>query len=141
MSTIQQQRMAAARTRVLDDLRSLEPLWQPGAPDPPKPVSEYRSCIRHLGPMIRTSGLGQTVAFYMSRRKNPHSLAAATLAFWLCSEGQPYSGQADLVTAIAQSDTAPYLAATAEAIVFVPWLTMFVGAFVPPSKNDADIEG
>lgn len=140
MSTIQQRRMSMARERVLSDLSVLEPRWKPGSSKPPKEISEYRSCVRHLGPMIRTNGLGQTVAFYLSRGTRHHALAAKTLSAWLCAEGQPYARQADLVAAITQSDSGPYLAATAEAVVFVPWLSMFVAALIPPSDDMTDIE-
>jgi CRISPR-associated protein Cmr5 len=81
--------------------------------------------------MIHANGLGQTAAFY--RRKGTEDIyykLYELLGNWLSQPGQLFAGRPDLLSGITQSDMATYLAAQAEAMVFLDWVKKFASAFM-----------
>jgi len=105
---------------------------------------EYHSHVSALPFMIHASGLGQAAAFYRSKvDKKDYQLIYQLLSDWLSQPKQPFcktdsSGKIkplDLLEGITQSDMHTYLAAQAEAMVFMNWVKLFANAFMKESTT------
>ncbi|OAD19363.1 CRISPR-associated Cmr5 family protein [Candidatus Thiomargarita nelsonii] len=94
---------------------------------------EYCSHVAGLPFMIHANGLGQAAAFYSSKAigsgTNDYRLIYELLSDWLKAPGQPFEGR-DLLEGITQCDMSSYLAAQAEAMVFMNWVRKFAIAFM-----------
>ncbi|MEN8218346.1 MAG: type III-B CRISPR module-associated protein Cmr5 [Pseudomonadota bacterium] len=102
----------------------------------PEQKKEYRSHVAGLPFMIHANGLGQTAAFFRSKgtEKADYQLLYQLLSDWLKKEGQPFHGQNGLLEGITNSDMHTYLAAQAEAMVFMNWVRKFADAFMQEEK-------
>jgi CRISPR-associated protein Cmr5 len=133
MQTMQQKRAAFA-------LKHVEQAKNAGVNQ-----KEYKSYAAALPAMIHMNGLGQAVAFYLSKveRDNRgniiandlHYLLYKLLSDWLCQEGQPYAGykdkkDKDLLSGITQEDMHKYLLAQAEAMALMDWVKKFAEAYM-----------
>ncbi len=97
-------------------------------------ASEYGQLARQVASLVQMHGLGQTLAFLMSKRPekagqvNAHLQLARDLSRWV---GQQLTGQEqnDLRDWIVQTATvAEYRRATLEALAFLTWLKRFAEA-------------
>jgi CRISPR-associated protein Cmr5 len=97
---------------------------------------KYRSYASALPFMIHANGLGQAVAFFRSKGEGDvHFLLYQLLSDWLVKDGQPFGGCGDLLDGIANESMFVYMAAQAEALVFMDWVKKFAKAFM------LDVEG
>jgi len=125
VQTIQQQRAAYA-LKVVTEAAKKASLHK-----------EYKSYASGLPAMIHMNGLGQAAAFYKSK-KGTHGIIYDVLSKWLCSEGQPYYGSADLLAGITEKDMHAYRLAQAEAQALMDWVKKFAQAYM---NDDESKEG
>ena len=90
--------------------------------------------------MIHMNGLGQTAAFFKSK-KGTHEELYQLLSNWLCgnieyASTQPYQGCENLLTGITTKDMHQYQVAQAEAQALMDWVKKFARAFM-----DSNTEG
>jgi CRISPR-associated protein Cmr5 len=122
-TTLQQQRAAFALARI----RALADEWA----NEVKKQKEFNRYASAMPFMIHANGLGQTAAFY--RRKGPdhtYYRLYQLLGDWLGQPGQPFAGQPDLLDGVTRSDLDAYLAAQAEALLFLDWVKKLASAFL-----------
>jgi len=125
MQTMQQQRAKFALDRV-----------KAAANAPKTNQKEYKSYASALPFMIHANGLGQAAAFYRSKKKDDtHQLLYKLLSDWLTGENQPFQKHNDLLDGITQEPMSVYLAAQAEAMVFMDWVKKFANAFMAESDK------
>ncbi len=120
---MQQQRARFALERV----QRLSETWQ----DNQKKQKEFNSYAKAMPFMIHANGLGQTAAFY--RRKGTEDTyyeLYRLLGDWLSQTSQPFAGKTDLLDGITQTDMPTYMAAQAEAMLFLDWVAKFASAFM-----------
>lgn len=93
---------------------------------------EFISYANSLPAMIHMNGLGQAMAFYKMKGKEPGAYAELynLVSDWLCQSGQPYHDQKDVLTGITQCDMHQYQLAQAETLVFMSWVKKFAKAFL-----------
>lgn len=122
-ATLQQQRAAFALARI----RALAAEWA----NEVKKQKEFNSYASAMPFMIHANGLGQTAAFYR-RKGTDHTYYRLykLLGDWLGQPGQPFAGQPDLLDGVTQSDLDAYLAAQAEALLFLDWVKKLASAFL-----------
>lgn len=118
MANVEQQRAAFA----LDHVYGVR-----GTP----PAEKYLIELRKLPARLHTSGLGQTVAFYLSSGPgSPEAAICDWVGSWLRTK-QIYSHQGGLIDAIAaDADGERYRRASAEARALAVWLKRFAEAFL-----------
>lgn len=81
--------------------------------------------------MVHANGLGQTAAFYRAKgEKDPHHDLYRLLGAWLTRADQPFVGKTDLLDGITSTDLHTYMAAQAEAMLFLSWVKQFAAAFL-----------
>ena len=120
MRTMQQERAKFALERV-----------KKAAENPEVNKKEYKSYASALPFMIHANGLGQAVAFYRSKgEKDTHFLLYELLSDWLTRDDQPFYKYDDLLDGITGESMFVYMAAQAEALVFLDWVKKFAKAFM-----------
>lgn len=100
--------------------------------DKPK---EYKSYVKKLPILVKTNGLGQTLAFYKSKAKdkknNTYALIYKQIGEWLKQNGNIDLKEGDdLVQIIIQLETPIYRAITIELIAFAKWLSRFADGLI-----------
>ena len=118
--------------------------------------AEYRRYVQSFPAVIRTIGLGQTVATWMAKagsrkekEEQAYGLLLDHLEEWLLksNKSSPYhsktsKGGSKLIHHIGEFDQNDYLLAQAEAILYLDWLKKFANALlVEPSKEPAGNAG
>lgn len=104
-------------------------------------MDKYASLAKSAPVMILTNGLGQTLAFVISKSKQGNEYAAIFdhLDEWL-SENVAWSGsisgKGKLMERIINENSQIYRIATEEALAFLGWIKRFAGA--KESKNEGD---
>jgi len=120
-ATLQQRRAHFALTRINDLATKLKVDDQ----------KKFVSYAKEMPFMIHANGLGQTAAFYRRKGKDDvYFQLYSLLGDWLCQSDQPFAGHNDLLEAITQENMTTYLAAQAEAVLFLDWVKNFAGAFM-----------
>ncbi|MGB9774879.1 MAG: type III-B CRISPR module-associated protein Cmr5 [Bacteroidota bacterium] len=114
--TLEQRRAAAAWEHVGDS-----------------PSKEYVSLVRGASATILTCGLGQTIAFYLSKAKNNKEYERLTshLAEWVLGDREnPARGKdgENLLKEIIHKNSDCYRELTAEALAYLVWLKRFAEA-------------
>ena len=102
---------------------------------------EYLSLVRGAAATMMTSGLGQTLAFYMAKatsseeRSSAHTALLRNLARWLLRDkNDPDTAPnntkqpVDLLNAVMEGDGNRYRELTAEALAYLTWLKRFAEA-------------
>ena len=118
MQTLQQQRAKHA----LSQVKSWVPLNE---------GSKLKARCSELPFMIHANGLGPTAAFFRSKgAKDGYDHLYRVLNQWLCSTGQPFAGQPELMDAITQADMTTYRLAQAEAMAYLDWVKKFALAYL-----------
>lgn len=106
--------------------------------------AEVRRYIPALPALIHMNGLGQAMAFYLSKSKGDpeketaYSVIYCILGIWLCdkkSKGRVFDQDADLLKAITKSDMQHYMAAQNEAQALLEWLKKFAVAMLKQDEN------
>jgi CRISPR-associated protein Cmr5 len=99
---------------------------------------EYHSHVSALPFMIHANGLGQAAAFYKSKAvKNlDYELIYQLLSDWLIKDNQPFHGRTDLLDGITNCDMQAYIAAQAEAMVFINWVKRFAEAYMREAEEN-----
>lgn len=104
-------------------------------------MDKYASLAKSAPVMILTNGLGQTLAFVISKSKkgNEYSALFEHLDLWL-SENVMWtgnvSGRGKLMERIINENSQIYRLATEEALAFLGWIKRFAGA--KESKDEGD---
>ncbi len=118
--TLQQQRAAFALQRVQ--------AWADRDTEEQKKLNSYAAKMPF---MVHANGLGQTTAFYRAKKDtDPHRELYRLLGDWLTRPGQPFAGQNDLLDGVTTADLHTYMAAQAEAMLFLGWVKQFADAFL-----------
>lgn len=99
------------------------------------PVAEHKEWLsraNEMPAMIQMNGLGQTVAFYLSKG-GTHKKMYDLLSKWLCDNQNAklsiYKNHPDLMQGIAKGDLQSYRAAQAEAQALLIWVKKLSKAF------------
>lgn len=98
---------------------------------PESPDEEYLSVVRGAGAIIMTSGLGQAVAFWLSKDEDAHNRVADALAQWLLRDEEQHHDDLDataLMDVIRTCDNSGYRYLTSESLAFLQWLKRFAVA-------------
>lgn len=117
---------------------------------------EYATLVKNLAASILHNGLGQTVAFLMSKAEgqasSAHGLLLTQMATWLVRDnilsdpGIDIAATERLMQALLSNQTTrqQWRQAEQEAVELAIWLKRFAEAFIPkvkPGKEDTDGEG
>lgn len=126
-ATLQQQRAYFTLMRI----QKLAELWKDDPKKQKQFNNEFNSYASAMPFMIHANGLGQTAAFYR-RKGTDHTYYQIykLLGDWLSQPGQPFYGKPDLLEGVTQSDLDHYLAAQAEALLFLDWVKKLSSAFL-----------
>lgn len=131
MATLEQQRAAFALAKVEQILKLDD-----------KAKAKYKTQLLKLPARLHTSGLGQTVAFYLTAGPGkPEVEICSWLEAWLRGEGKVY-GQGPLIAWITGRVGDPgktellYRQASMEARALAVWLKRFAEAFVNGSSKN-----
>ena len=93
--------------------------------------SDYGSQARGLPALIQTNGLGQTLAYLLSKGKGdpgkPHQLLYQHTSRWVTEQLKWGTGD-DLLVRLTQESSANYRRATSEAMALLIWLRRFAEA-------------
>ena len=91
-------------------------------------AKEYRQEAQQLPSRIQACGLGQTLAFYASKRdEDPYHTLGETLARRLGEAATTV----DYLERIMAGDAATYRRETREALAFAEWLKRYAKALIP----------
>lgn len=113
-------------------------------------ATEYKSYVKKLPSLIKTNGLGQTLAFYKSKRqkepnkKNAYDLIYKQLYTWLthenCSIRQVViSAQGeDMVEKVISMKSPDYRMVTIEVLSFINWLKRFTDGLIEGEVTEND---
>ena len=85
-------------------------------------ASEYKTLAVSAPADIQINGLGQTLAFWLSKGKEEHTTIYGHLSSWVT---QRMGASGDLLQWITQTDSTRYRQATVEALAFLGWLRRF----------------
>jgi len=90
--------------------------------------------------LVLTNGLGQTLAFLRSKKKegqsDEHSVLCGHLSVWTMGQVASDAGNQDLLEWVLNHDSVAYRRATTEALAYLTWLKRFAEAELP-TENDA----
>ncbi|NNM52183.1 MAG: type III-B CRISPR module-associated protein Cmr5 [Pseudomonadales bacterium] len=99
---------------------------------------EFRSYVSGLPAMIHMKGLGQAMAFCLSRNAAPYEFLYRVLSEWLCQNehGRIYHDQGlDLMVALTQDTMSKYMSAQVEAQELLLFLKKFAVAYLDNNCN------
>ncbi len=117
--------------QTIQQMRAQDALGQVQALVPLNDGAKLKARASELPFMIHANGLGSTAAFFRSKKdKDGYDHLYRLLSKWLCSEGRPFAGHQDLMSAITQSDMTKYRLAQAEAMVYLDWVKKFTQAYL-----------
>lgn len=94
-------------------------------------LEALRSLVRRVPALIRSSGLGQTIAFLAAKGGGEHQWLSETLKKWLLEESgffSPNGSPSLLHWLTTQANMYDYRRATAEALEYLRWLKRFAEA-------------
>lgn len=92
---------------------------------------EYKSYVKKLPVLIKTNGLGQTLAFYESKTNETYQLIYKQLGEWLNKNGNMELKEGvDLVKEIILLDSSNYRSITIEVLSFTKWLSRFADGLI-----------
>mgnify|MGYP000848865337 CR=1 FL=1 len=94
----------------------------------------YVSQVKSLPATIYMCGLGQAMAFLLSKGSGVHEQLYNDITLWLCrDEGVFPAGK--LMEALTTSSMETYILAQSEALALLVWLKKFAVAFLAGAKN------
>ena len=112
--TQEQERAAQAWKDVRDDVKGKKEF-----------ASEYKALVASAPADIQINGLGQTLAFWLSKGKNEHETLYSHVSTWVI---QRMGANGNLLQWITQTDSTRYRQATVETLAFLGWLKRFAQA-------------
>jgi len=104
-------------------------------------IERYASLAKSAPVMIITNGLGQTLAFFISKAKgtNEFRLLYNHLNEWLSANviwTQNEDISDELIERVIHEKSEGYRMATEEALAFLSWIKRFATALAPDTKED-----
>jgi len=104
---------------------------QKSSPDSQK---EYRAYVKKLPAMIKTNGLGQTLAFYYAKA-GTHRQVYEQIAGWIQkNHGNLVPGD-DFIEAVVKLDSQDYRLIATEVIALVTWMRRFADGMIDVKSN------
>ena len=103
-------------------------------------IDNYASLAKSAPIMILTNGLGQTLAFLISKKSKEHDLLYKHLSMWLLDNvvwTQNKDVPDDLIGRIVNEKLPGYRMATEEALAFLAWVKRFATALSKEGGADA----
>lgn len=122
-----------------NEKRRAKRAWELVKNVPDNIIQEYSSLAKSSPVMILTNGLGQTLAFFISKSKgeNEYSLLYNHLDQWL-SKNVVWSTSntaKELIERVINEPSQGYRMATEEALAFLSWIKRFAGAKAPDEEG------
>ncbi|MCX7607455.1 MAG: type III-B CRISPR module-associated protein Cmr5 [Bacteroidia bacterium] len=102
----------------------------------PKIQKEYASLVRRTPSLIRSSGLGQTLAFLKAKKDKEHEWLYKHLSQWVLGQVKSPSDGDLLGWIINKADQKLYRYATQEALAYLRWLKRFAESELKPGERD-----
>ncbi len=93
-----------------------------------QPHGKFRSHADSLPAAIVMNGLGQAMAFELSKKEEDHKALYGAVQSWLCET--VYTGEKNLMDAIVNYGQDHYVRAQAEALAYLEWLKKFSRAYL-----------
>lgn len=113
--------------------------WELVKSVPDNIIKEYSSLAKSAPVMILTNGLGQTLAFFISKSKgiNEYSLLYTHLNEWLANNVVWSTGNtaSELIERVINEPSQGYRMATEESLAFLSWIKRFAGAKAPDEEG------
>ena len=126
VSTLEQGRASEAYKYVLEAKKKLG-----------NKEKEYKSYVKKLPVMIKTNGLGQTLAF-VKAKNDTYALIYKQLEDWLKKcPNSVIRYDKDLVESVISLDSKEYRLATAEALSLLSWLRRFADGLIEGEGGDS----
>lgn len=118
-----------------------------------KNASDYKSYAKNIPMMIKTNGLGATLAFILSKSKDKaengkyskgqsYMLIYEQVKEWLNSDQKKYllekadEKENELVNKVISLESTPYRAVTIEVLALFNWLRRFADGLIEDKKED-----
>jgi CRISPR-associated protein Cmr5 len=115
-----------------------------------KKSKEYKSYAKKLPMLIKTNGLGASLAFVLSKSKNKEGELTAwgdlysDIDRWLRQEHKIYllgeSPKNDLSESIIELNSPEYRALTVEILAFLNWLRRFAEGLIEGGEDETEIQ-
>ncbi len=96
---------------------------------------EYKSWAKKIPVLIKTNGLGQTLAFMKARDKKETNLMLDQIKEWLVSRGE-LSNSDDILEKVTEIDSTIYRRWSREVISLFNWLRRFAEGYLNKNKKD-----
>jgi len=115
--------------------------WDMVNETPKTVIDKYASLAKSAPVMILTNGLGQTLAFFISKAngRNEYSLLYKHINEWL-DDNIPWTPNEDigndLIEKVINENSQIYRKVTEEALAFLSWVKRFATALSPDEKED-----
>lgn len=123
---------------VLKDHERAKKAWELVNGIPSDKADAYAALVKSAPVMILTNGLGQTLAFFISKKKKgEYGLLYKHLDAWLSSTCIHQRG-GELMERVINQDSQSFRRTTEEALAFLSWVKRFAAAKAP---NKAEAEG
>ncbi len=90
---------------------------------------EYKSWSKKIPVLIKTNGLGQTLAFMKSRDKEETNLMLGQIHTWLAKKKELGNGD-DLIRKITEIDSSTYRRWSREIIALFNWVRRFADGYL-----------
>ncbi len=104
-----------------------------------KPIAKkYKSLVRKTPMRIKANGLGATLAFVFSKKRedNQHALLYKQLETWLSDNDMVDVENGEFVGEVVAMEKADYRVATNELLAFLTWLRRFVDGMIEGEEDD-----
>ncbi|TQE88533.1 type III-B CRISPR module-associated protein Cmr5 [Ureibacillus terrenus] len=102
-------------------------------------AKDYRSYVKKMPAMIQVNGLGQTLAFYYSKKnKKAYYEIYQTITSWLKKEfPQFFTKEQTLVEVVINLDSSDYRMFTIEVMALLNWMRKFVDGMVEVKEGES----
>jgi len=105
--------------------------------DKPK---EYKSHVKKIPMLIKTNGMGATLAFIFSKKKNgnAYELIYTQISDWFKKEENPFKFEDkfdDFSKKLCEMDSQRYRATTTETLALFAWLRRFAEGLIEGENN------
>ena len=105
-------------------------------------AKDYKSYVKKMPVMIKTNGLGQTMAFIKSKSKdkgNAYGMIYEQLGKWLreCPNSVIQGEGDEIVKSIINLDSKEYRVATAETLSLLNWLRRFADGMIEGEGDES----
>jgi CRISPR-associated protein Cmr5 len=107
-------------------------------------AKEYKSYVKKIPMMIKTNGLGATLAFVKSKpKKKAYALINEQLKDWFLQEAQQYlmpelKSESDLVAVVIALESTQYRAVAVEIMALFGWLRRFAEGLIEGEAEGDD---